>query len=378
MATPRNIASSSLYIPPAGAYRNTFRDQKGWDGDRTTVYPYTGLRARGNNVIVYSTLNPLAKWTIDAGNTKSLSYITDGTPSFAQPTYNQAYQRFRENAVGDAAELGVFFAEWKESLGVITKNATSLLQSYRKFRKGKYDEVFDPFKAKLSRRRSHDRRKKFGRDAVTTDPYRTAAERWLEYHFAVAPTVSDIYSAVEVLQAPLPSGIPAFGSAKLNFSRRDGSSASTDATQTGFIQFRLGADVYLTNPNLFLANQLGLVNPLSIAWELVPFSFMVDWFVPVGNFLNSYSDFIGTYLDKAYTTQFVSSTDTARPTHHTYYGGTPTMRVHAMKRSAGVIPPKWNTTVTSGGLQTSISRAANAVAILVSVLRGGDLIPVRG
>lgn len=32
--------------------------------------------------------------------------------------------------------------------------------------------------------------------------------------------------------------------------------------------------------------QLGLTDPLTLAWELVPFSFVVDWFLPIGNFLN--------------------------------------------------------------------------------------------
>jgi hypothetical protein len=31
----------------------------------------------------------------------------------------------------------------------------------------------------------------------------------------------------------------------------------------------------------------GLTNPYSLAWEIVPFSFVVDWFLPIGDFLNS-------------------------------------------------------------------------------------------
>lgn len=36
-----------------------------------------------------------------------------------------------------------------------------------------------------------------------------------------------------------------------------------------------------------LPTRLGLTDPASIAWELVPFSFVVDWFLPVGHFLKS-------------------------------------------------------------------------------------------
>jgi hypothetical protein len=34
-------------------------------------------------------------------------------------------------------------------------------------------------------------------------------------------------------------------------------------------------------------NQIGLANPLSIAWEVVPFSFVVDWGLPIGNVLEA-------------------------------------------------------------------------------------------
>jgi hypothetical protein len=34
-------------------------------------------------------------------------------------------------------------------------------------------------------------------------------------------------------------------------------------------------------------NQLGLLNPLSLIYELTPWSFVVDWFVPIGPVLNA-------------------------------------------------------------------------------------------
>jgi len=63
---------------------------------------------------------------------------------------------------------------------------------------------------------------------------------------------------------------------------------------------------------------LGLVNPTAIAWELVPFSFVFDWFVPVGTFLGAVTapmgmDFLsGTRtewlsLDKTYASHYGSA-----------------------------------------------------------------------
>jgi hypothetical protein len=43
----------------------------------------------------------------------------------------------------------------------------------------------------------------------------------------------------------------------------------------------------IANQTVRRAVALGVANPASIAWELVPYSFVVDWFVPVGNTLEA-------------------------------------------------------------------------------------------
>jgi hypothetical protein len=46
----------------------------------------------------------------------------------------------------------------------------------------------------------------------------------------------------------------------------------------------------------------GLKDPLSVAWELLPYSFVADWFIPIGDFLQARG------LSQALTGSFVSST----------------------------------------------------------------------
>lgn len=38
---------------------------------------------------------------------------------------------------------------------------------------------------------------------------------------------------------------------------------------------------------LSAARSLGLLDPASVAWELMPYSFVVDWFVPIGTYLSN-------------------------------------------------------------------------------------------
>jgi len=46
----------------------------------------------------------------------------------------------------------------------------------------------------------------------------------------------------------------------------------------------------------------GLLNPLEVAWELVPFSFCVDWLIPIGNTLSSITATAGLRFHHGYMT----------------------------------------------------------------------------
>lgn len=39
--------------------------------------------------------------------------------------------------------------------------------------------------------------------------------------------------------------------------------------------------------------QFGITNPAALIWELIPFSFVIDWFVSVGDFISSLDTFVG-------------------------------------------------------------------------------------
>lgn len=51
-------------------------------------------------------------------------------------------------------------------------------------------------------------------------------------------------------------------------------------------------------------NRIGLANPAQIAWELVPYSFVWDWAMPIGSFLQTLSASAGLNFLGGYTTTF--------------------------------------------------------------------------
>lgn len=137
------------------------------------------------------------------------------------------------------------------------------------------------------------------------------ANNWLEFHFGWEPLVQDIGAAIHVLTESTPKR-------KIQVSASDRRSYEDGGPLPSFNKFhhlvdtrcRMQVECTVTNPNLHLATQLGFTNPLAIAWELVPFSFVVDWFTNVGQVLGSMTDFAGVSTSGAFTTLYQVSDKT--------------------------------------------------------------------
>ena len=111
----------------------------------------------------------------------------------------------------------------------------------------------------------------------------------------MAPLVNDIGTSIGVLQRDFPSErVRGQSRAFQSFNRPwDGGSS-----REGVVVHRLSlsARFVVSNPNLLLADQLGFINPAVVVWDAVPYSFVVDWFLPVGKFLQSFSNDFGITL----------------------------------------------------------------------------------
>lgn len=319
------------------------------NGDFKTPYPYTRFLGKSKPA-----RNVNGHWTaMDAG-----AWNRQVKPDSAkwQPTKNKAYSRLVNDVNGTQSQLGTFFAEWRESQGMITKRALGLRNAYSALRRGDFRRFLRELS--VSPKRKHRGRV---RNAANE-----ASGLWLEYWFGWAPTIGDIYTACEQLSEPLPSGIRKQGSAKdfLFSGFNTAPNGRTDFCQnTG--TFRTGARFSLVNPNLYLASQMGLINPASVAWEIVPFSFMVDWVADVGSFLDSFSDFAGLSVEDAYWNSKII--------YHSERSGRPDLdreildQVH-FRRHLGLLRPLPNLGILQN-LGQSHTRAATAVSLLVQVLK---------
>lgn len=106
----------------------------------------------------------------------------------------------------------------------------------------------------------------------------------LIYSFGVAPLIGTVYDSVEKLRSTLdqPTLVKVVQSATKNTTVNGDYSGGTRKVK-GKRSSR--AEVYLSFSRG--SAQFTLGNPLEIAWELVPYSFVFDYMIPVGNMLKA-------------------------------------------------------------------------------------------
>lgn len=214
--------------------------------------------------------------------------------SYGLDAQNRAYAKLMD-ALATKSQLAVDIAEYQRSLDLISGHATTLWRFARALSRFNFPECDRILRVQIygsEKRRLRTAAKSFG-------------SNFLSYTYGWKPLVTGIGDAVEFLQAPIPVGEPVVGKGSQSKSLyhdaapKSGTWNRADSITT---RVRQATRVTVENPNLYLANSLGFVNPASFLWERLPFSFVADWVGNVGQFLSSFSDFAGLSLTDSATT----------------------------------------------------------------------------
>lgn len=122
-----------------------------------------------------------------------------------------------------------------------------------------------------------------------------AANDFLAYRYGISPLINDIQGAAEMLaeyvlsipktfvrsRATISSGVPTSTYNVNNWQYTE------DVGVTVTVKYKV---TFQWRPfDISVLEQLGFTNPANVIWELTPFSFVFDWFLPIGNFLSSVS-----------------------------------------------------------------------------------------
>lgn len=200
--------------------------------------------------------------------------------------YNTAYDNFK-NKVSDSAG-------WAENLAQITKTRKTVVE--RSVQLANFVSAL--------RRGNIKRAAKVLRTPVPSgvSNRKAVSQNFLEWEYGVKPVISDLQSSMRILLSdPGIRRIKAGAQSPLKPIRVQTKETQSNAFSTwresadAEVSWILRADVRVSNPNLFLANQLGIID-VALPWKLIPFSFVVDWFVNVEQVLSSVTDFYGLDL----------------------------------------------------------------------------------
>lgn len=210
----------------------------------------------------------------------------------------------RNNLRGHAVNLSVAAAEYRKTCALFSSLARQVASGGR--------ETAAEFN-KLRRQR--------GLNHAST---KVAASRWLAYQYGVRPVVGDMDNGIKALKKGLldqPLYITGVESRKgSRSSNRKGAISFAGPGSIVELEFdnQLRRRVrwrakFATDPLHTALVRHGLANPFTVAYELIPFSFVLDWFINVGDVLASLDNLL-----MFESLQVIRSTSTTRRMSFSY------------------------------------------------------------
>lgn len=227
--------------------------------------------------------------------------------ALSDASYKASQVFYSKMADQDSFNLAVSLAEMKKTVNLIGNTAVRLANSYRFLRKGRVKDAFRSLgisdekkihglrgvpKNSPSNWTAKDHRKYLENRVPKRDHMsQFAASSWLELQYGWIPLLLDVYGSAEYVAKLLhDSSVDLIVKATGKGSSTDTYSNSNEqSTAVANVIVKHIVHLRVSDPLLRNSAALGLTNPLNVAWELVPFSFIVDWFLPVGSMLNSLS-----------------------------------------------------------------------------------------
>jgi len=271
--------------------------QKQWSGSDT---PLDHHHENSYTCSVTARSNPLIQWGRDW---YPLAFSGDYLKCFGGVAFQNPYDsndelqlqnRLCANVRGHSFDAGVFLGEGKASLEMIGNSARDIARALTALRKGDLSALQKALRV----------RKRPSQSRVSSVDIQ---QRWLEYEFGWRPLVNDLHEGAQAV----------FALTNKPISRRYKASIKVP----GLVTSMIGVDGHLvTLPGKALTikqlrcyiqedfspwTSLGLTHPENVAWELLPYSFVVDWVIPIGTYLQVRSFFADLKGAQVYQTTYI-------------------------------------------------------------------------
>lgn len=203
--------------------------------------------------------------------------------------YDRAMTEMLVKLADRKVHLGNALAESRRTVSLVANRTIQVLSAYRALRRGRIRDAANLLGVRKPR------------------SVKSLSGAWLEWQYGWKPLLSDIYGASEKLREVREGrSLPI-----VRVVRQVRAYSSNPSSSGSYPTYKGGCNVivralafYKVEDNFARQlSTLGLINPLEIAWELTPWSFVVDWFLPVGNWLTALTADSGMdYVDGCFST----------------------------------------------------------------------------
>lgn len=289
------IRSRKVYLDYFDEWTNdvTYREYSSFPSESSSGYPNRlyqhNLNALSYKEWISSTRIYKNGWLYGLSTTPDQYLEPDH--DFKTAIQNMAINKAMSSFMSGKQQLAADFGQRQKSIDMITKRVRQAYDVLRFVKKGNLYAAVRTLKG--------------GRAPVS----KKLAHLRLEFVYGWRPLVQTIY---DVSQKEFPPNPEMYISECVT---KPFMESYGNMRTEGRVRATYSMLVEMTAPVTASASKLGLVNPASVAWELVPFSFIVDWFIPISTYLDSLTAFSGfkvtdkclSYTEKLYMENYVKS-----------------------------------------------------------------------
>lgn len=283
----RTITGPLVANPACGGSWEAFHDLTNWTGgDRVAGEPKGTPHNYIRNWDVFRTgyMRKDSNGTIGPVPNCIGSYLHTSQPVYGETEKQQLLSKLREKLRGGSINMGVFLGTQDQNFRAVAQNFKQLRAGWRAVANGgSKRQIFDALESgRLDRKIELPK-------LTVKQKQEHLANRWLEYSYGWAPLVQDVHEILMKQCAVYDDVVEHVTRSSWVRKNSDLVPAGTGMSWQREYLLRVGLKV-TTRPETSMLNRLvlsGYLDPASLLWERLPWSFVIDWALPVQNYLEN-------------------------------------------------------------------------------------------
>lgn len=256
-------------------YFSRYRNHAGSDG-RTEIDTGGNVVTKWNDY----TMSFFETWSVRPDGTKCCWKSLNGVPntgcgSLAPPSCvlpdwtsshdNMLLNKLSTKVRGHSFNAGVFLGEGRQTLELVVGTVANLRRSFLKALQGEWDSVL-----------------RFGSRRRLTSEHISSA--YLQTVFGWFPLINDVFEASKAFETKCTASTNRLYASAMIGKACESFAHPNAFTGSGVRRRRI---LYEMSEYITVARSLGLANPALVLWDLTHWSFLFDYFLPIGTYLDN-------------------------------------------------------------------------------------------